>query len=109
MEQTFKMLIYIHAGFCGIALIAGLISIITEKGKTVHKKAGLIFFYSMLISGIIAMLVVVSPKYESPFLFAIGIFSLYFVLTGYRALRFKRKNPELKIDKWISRIMIITG
>jgi hypothetical protein len=63
----------------------------------------------MILSGIIAMLVAVLPNHKSPFLFAVGIFSLYFVLTGNRALNFKRKNPDLKIDKLISIIMIITG
>ncbi len=55
------------------------------------------------------MVVAVLPKHESPFLFAVGIFSLYFVLTGNRALNFKRKNLNLKIDQLISIIMIITG
>ncbi len=109
MEKTIQILIYIHAAFGGIALLAGLISMIAKKGKNIHRKSGLIFFYSMMLSGIIAMIVAVLPNHESPFLFAVGIFSLYFVLTGNRALNFKRKNPNLKIDKLISIIMIITG
>ncbi len=109
MEKTIQILIYIHAAFGGIALLTGLISIIAKKGKPIHKKFGLIFFYSMMLSGIIAMIVAVLPKHESPFLFAVGIFSMYFVLTGKRALNFKRKDPDLKIDKWISIIMILTG
>ena len=80
-------------------MLAGLVSIIAQKGKNIHRKSGLIFFYSMMLSGIIAIIVAVFPNHESPFLFAVGIFSLYFVLTGNRALNFKRKNPDLKIDK----------
>ncbi|AFU68323.1 hypothetical protein P700755_001404 [Psychroflexus torquis ATCC 700755] len=109
MENTIQVLIYIHATFGGVALLAGLVSTIAKKGKTIHRKFGLIFFYSMMLSGIIAMIVAVLPNHESPFLFAVGIFSLYFVLTGNRALKFKRRNPDLKIDKWISISMIITG
>ncbi|PKG41416.1 DUF2306 domain-containing protein [Psychroflexus sp. MES1-P1E] len=109
MENTIQVLIYIHATFGGVALLAGLVSIIAKKGKTIHRKFGLLFFYSMMLSGIIAMIVAVLPNHESPFLFAVGIFSLYFVLTGNRALKFKRKSPDLKIDKWISISMIITG
>ena len=109
MEKTIQILIYIHAAFGGIALLAGLVSIIAKKGKNIHRKSGLVFFYSMMLSGIIAMIVAVLPNHESPFLFAVGIFSLYFVLTGNRALNFKRKNPDLKIDKLISIIMIATG
>jgi uncharacterized membrane protein len=109
MEKMIQILIYIHATFGGIALLAGLVSIIAKKGKMIHRKFGLIFFYAMMFSGSIAMIVAVLPNHESPFLFAVGIFSLYFVLTGNRALNFKRKNPDLKIDKLISIIMIITG
>ena len=109
MEKTIQILIYIHAAFGGIALLAGLVSIIAKKGKNIHRKSGLIFFYSMMLYGIIAMIVAVLPNHESPFLFAVGIFSLYFVLTGNRALNFKRKKTDLKIDKLISIIMIATG
>ena len=109
MEKTIQILIYIHAAFGGIALLAGLVSIIAKKVKNIHRKSGLIFFYSMMLSGIIAMIVAVLPNHESPFLFAVGIFSLYFVLTGNRALNFKRKKTDLKIDKLISIIMITTG
>ena len=109
MEKMIQILIYVHAAFGGFALLAGLVSIIAKKGKHIHRKSGLIFFYSMMLSGIIAMIVAVLPNHESPFLFAVGIFSLYFVLTGNRALNFKRKKTDLKIDKLISIIMITTG
>ncbi len=109
LEQTIKILIYIHAVFGGIALLSGLVSIITRKGLAVHKKAGLIFFYSLLLSSVIAMIVSFLPNHESPFLFAVAIFSLYFLLAGKRALNFKYKNTNLLLDKWISRIMIIVG
>ena len=109
MEQTIQVLIYIHAASGGIALLTGFIAILAKKGKTLHKNSGLVFYYSMMFSGIIAMLVAVLPNHENPFLFAVGIFSLYFVLTGKRALNFKTKNPDLRIDKWISRVMIATG
>ena len=98
-----------HAALGGIALITGFISMVAKKGKTIHKKSGLLFFYSMMLSGIIALVVAVLPKHESPFLFAVGVFSLYFVLTGKRALHFKLEKPDLRADKWISKIMILTG
>ena len=109
MEQTIKVLILIHAGFGGIALLAGLVSMFAKKGLKIHKKSGLIFYYTMLTSAMTALLISVLPNHESPFLFAIGILSLYFILSGKRALRFKFKNPKLKTDKWISSIMLLTG
>ena len=90
MEKLIQIMIYIHAGFGSLALFAGTITIIATKGSVRHKKFGLLFFNSMVISGLIAMIVAVLLNHENPFLFAIGIFSLYFVLTGFRALRFKQ-------------------
>lgn len=109
MAPSIKVLIYIHAVFGGIALIAGLVSMIAKKGQVLHKKFGLLFYYAILISASSAIVVALLPNHKSPFLFAVGIFSLYFILTGKRALRFKFKNVNLKTDKLISRIMIITG
>jgi uncharacterized membrane protein len=108
-EKIIQIVILIHAAFGGLALLFGLAAIIAKKGNLIHKKSGLLFFYSMLISAIIAMFIAVLPKHENPFLFAIGIFSSYLILTGFRALRFKNAVNDLKTDKIISVAMFITG
>ncbi|WP_196887971.1 DUF2306 domain-containing protein [Aureivirga sp. CE67] len=109
MEKTIQILIFIHAFLGGIALVSGLVSILAKKGNKLHQKSGLIFYYSMMFCGISAMLISVLPNHENTFLFAIGIFSLYFVVSGKRALNFKQKNFSLKIDKWISTTMLVTA
>jgi uncharacterized membrane protein len=108
-NETIQILIYIHALFGGIALLSGFISLVAKKGKTTHKKLGKLFYYSMLLSALSAMFISTLPKHTSPFLFSIGIFSSYFIITGYRALRFKNEIQNLKTDKIISWIMIFTG
>ncbi|MDL2145383.1 DUF2306 domain-containing protein [Flavobacterium tructae] len=108
-EQLIQILIYFHALFGGIALLSGFISLLSQKGKNTHKKLGKLFYYTMLLSAISAMIISILPKHQSPFLFSIGIFSSYFVLTGYRALRFKKSDVNLKNDKIISGIMLATG
>ena len=109
MESAINILIITHATFGGIALLTGLISIIAYKGKNLHKKSGKFFVYTMITSGLIAMFIAVLPNHECPFLFAIGIFSTYLALTGYRALRFKRKSINLKLDIVLAWIMAVTG
>lgn len=108
-EQIIQLLIYSHALFGGIALLSGLISLIVKKGKNTHKKSGKLFYYCMLLSALTALIIASLPQHKSPFLFAVGIFSSYFIITGYRALRFKNKNINLKTDKLISWIMIVTA
>lgn len=108
-EQLIQIFIYFHALFGGIALLSGFLSLASKKGKSIHKKSGKLFYYTMLLSALTALIISSLPKHESSFLFSIGLFSSYFTITGYRALQFKNKNINLKTDKIISGIMIITG
>ncbi len=111
LQDSISLLIIAHAAFGGIALLAGFISIVTRKGKQCHKASGKTFFYSMFISAVTALVIAVMPKHENPFLFVVGVFSLYLILTGKRALRFKRlkKSDSLFWDKCISIGMLLTG
>jgi len=108
--KTYKMtdfaqaLIYVHAGFGGLALFTGAVSLIAVKGSKAHRKFGLVFYYSMLTSACLALLISVLPNHESAFLFAIGLFSTYFILMGYRARHFKRQSYDTKTE----RLMAIT-
>ncbi|MFK8045850.1 MAG: DUF2306 domain-containing protein [Crocinitomicaceae bacterium] len=109
LESFIKILIVLHATFGGIALLTGLISMIAYKGKNLHKKSGKLFVFTMITSGTTALLIAVLPNHENPFLFAIGIFSTYLAFTGYRALRFKKKLVNIRIDTIIAWIMALTG
>lgn len=109
MESTIQVLIISHAVLGGIALLSGAIALAVKKGSVPHKKAGKVFYYSMLASALFAFIVSCMPGHESPFLFAIGLFSVYFLLSGYRSLRFKKRGINLKWDRIISIGVLITG
>lgn len=109
LEKIAQWLIYTHAGFGGIALLAGAVALIAKKGSKLHKKSGIVFFYSMLLSAFLSFIISIMPKHESPFLFSIGVFSIYFILSGYRSLKFKRREFDLKADKLIAYVIILTG
>lgn len=109
IETISQILIYSHAGLGGIALVAGLIALSVTKGGAVHKKAGKVFFYTMLSSALLAILVACLPGHQNPFLFAIGVFSSYFLVGGFRSVQFKRKDLGLGFDKTISWAMVIVG
>lgn len=96
--EVAAILIYIHAGFGGLALIFGSLAIVFKKGSKKHRATGKYFFYSMIISAVIALLIACFPGHYSPFLFSIGLFSLYFLIFEYGALRFKKKIDRLTID-----------
>lgn len=110
IERIAEILIYfIHAPLGGIALLAGGISLIAKKGNNVHKKSGRVFFFSMLFSAISAFIISVLPNHESPFLFSIGLFSIYFLISGLRSLKFKQKEFQLKTEKIIAYLITLTG
>lgn len=52
LEKIIQILILIHLGFGGIALVSGLFALIVIKGSKIHKKSGIVFFYTMLASAI---------------------------------------------------------
>lgn len=102
MELVIKIGIYIHAFFGGIALLAGFGSMIFQKGSTKHKQSGKLFSISMIISSLISLPIAWMPNHENIFLFLIGIFTIYLVLSGNRILLFKTKKAASFTDKLIS-------
>jgi len=94
MENTIKIFIYIHAFFGELGLITGIGSIVVRKGNLNHRRLGKWFTWSMIISSVISLVVARMPNHINNFLFLIGIFTIYIVLAGNRALTFKstKKN-----------------
>jgi hypothetical protein len=102
-------MIYVHAALGGVALLAGIGALITKKGSKKHIKSGRVFYYGMLGSVILAIIVSLLPDHQNPFLFGIGIFSGYLIISGFRAIRYKNSEIKLLQDKILSYIMIAAG
>ncbi len=107
MEDTIKIMIYIHAFFGGMGLITGIGSILVKKGSVMHKKMGKLFSIGMITSSLISMPISWMPNHENLFLFLIGLFTIYLVLAGNRSLTFKTKEKADWIDKMISGSMLL--
>lgn len=104
-----QYVVYAHAALGGIALLTGLIALLVKKGSKNHILSGKIFFWSMLTSGLVALVVSCLPDHENPFLFAVGVFSVYLICSGYRAIQYKNPTVNLTFDKILAGSMIITG
>lgn len=108
MELAIKIAIYIHAFFGAIGLLSGSLSFIAKKGSKLHKKAGKWFTIGMLVSAGLSVPIASMPGHENPFLVLIGLFTIYMVIVGNRALRYKnRKLTTTKTDWVISTTMLI--
>ena len=99
MENFIKTLIYIHAFFGGIGLIAGTVIMFAKKGNQLHVKAGKIFSVGMLISTILSFIVCAFPNHHNSFLVLIGIFTIYMILLGNRVTKYKKKNYKNSVDQ----------
>ncbi len=94
MKTFFTILLIIHVISGSVALLFGSITIFRKKGDKMHKKTGDFFRIGMLVSGCAGL--IMSVLHPNFFLFIIGVFTLYMVLTGQRALHFmKTKQPVI--------------
>lgn len=106
MEQTIKILIYIHAFFGGIGLLTGIGSIFVKKGGLLHKRMGKLFSIGMITSSLISIPICWMPQHQNIFLFLIGLFTIYLVIAGNRVLTFKTKAKADITDFIISGSML---
>ncbi|WP_424002155.1 hypothetical protein [Maribacter sp. IgM3_T14_3] len=111
MENIIEIFIYIHAFFGGVGLITGIASIIVKKGRLNHKRLGKWFSWSMIISSAISLVIARMPNHINTFLFLIGIFTIYMVLAGNRALTFKsvKKTKANLTDQLVSGTMAFSA
>jgi len=111
MESTIKIFIYIHAFFGGLGLITGLGSVLVKKGSKPHKQMGKLFSIGMLTSCLISIPVSCMPNHENIFLFLIGLFTIYLVVSGNQILTFKSKKKKhaVLIDNIISGSMLLVS
>jgi uncharacterized membrane protein len=89
MTQTILFL-HILAGVT--ALAAAGVAIGSAKGGRLHRRAGNAYALAMLVTGLGALLLAV--MHPNPFLFAVGVFSLYLVFTGWRAAMVRDGRPR---------------
>lgn len=111
MESFIKILIYVHAFFGSLGLISGVLSVLVRKGGNRHKLWGKLFSGSMIISSIVSLGIACMPNHTNVFLLLIGVFTIYMVLAGNRALTLKAsvKNKADWKDKVLSVTMCISA
>ena len=96
--NLFQILLIIHIIGGSLSLLTGIYQLVARKGTRKHKRIGRIFYYSMLVAAIVALpMSYIHPNY---FLFLIGFFTIYMLLTGTRLLRI-RAPKDVKLIDWL--------
>jgi uncharacterized membrane protein len=102
-----SILLYIHIILGIIGLIAGILIILLKKGDKRHQQIGKIFSYALGISMLGSF--PISIYKENTFLFCIGIWTLYMIITGNRSLKITNTKMVSKIDWLITILMLLFG
>ena len=104
-----KILLYFHAALGGISLLAGFMAALVNKFGVYHKPAGKIFYFSLLYSSIIAIILTCLPGHHNQFFLCIAIFSLYQIITGRRAIQYKRNQKYQRFDQGLAYVLFLTA
>jgi uncharacterized membrane protein len=75
------------------ALLTGTINIVRKKGGRLHSQVGMMFFWSMILTSVFA--IILATLRPNPFLLLIGIFSLYLTVSGQRMVRYQEYQSKL--------------
>ena len=97
MSYIYTLILSIHIVAGSISLFFGTINMLIKKGGEIHRKAGRVFVVSMMLTGISAL--IMSQLKPNPFLFIIGVFTIYLVGTADRCSK-PLKDKPLLID-WV--------
>ncbi|MBK9591263.1 MAG: hypothetical protein IPO32_07100 [Crocinitomicaceae bacterium] len=106
----FSAFLIVHIIGGGAGLISGTLNLILKKGGKIHKIIGQFFFFGMLVAGLSAL--ILSFIKSNHFLFIVGVFTLYMVITGKRYIYLKllgvNQKPAL-FDWMISLAMVFAA
>ena len=105
--MLFNILLIVHIAGGGLSFLLGGIILGMKKGDSVHQLVGSVYFYAMLTAALVSLpMACIHPNY---FLFIIGVFTSYMLLTGKRYLK-KKSIAEVKWMDWaLTIVMAIFG
>lgn len=93
MQAVYHPLLFLHIIAGTIALVSGGISFSVRKGKGWHTRSGSFFYFAMLAVGATALIMCLLKF--NPFLFIVGLFSLYMTITGFRSSKLRNQKPGI--------------
>jgi len=101
-----QMILFLHILAGVAALAAAGIAVGSAKGGRLHRRTGNIYTLAMFFVGVSAL--VLAVVHPNPFLFAVGVFSLYLVFTGWRAAMVREGRPR-GLDHAGGAVMTLAG
>lgn len=93
MDTLHTILLILHITSGTLALIGGGIILFLRKGDRLHRRIGRAYVWAMFAVAASALsLALIRPN---AFLFWVGIFTLYQIASGLRAVRHRNRSPQV--------------
>jgi uncharacterized membrane protein len=80
------MLLPVHIAAAALALVLGAVALLVKKGGWLHRRAGIVFVYAMVVMGLSASILAFRKSPADPNVFG-GLMTLYFVGTALTTVR----------------------
>jgi hypothetical protein len=90
----------IHIAGGMLALVFGYVALFAAKGRTVHRKSGVLFVFAMVAMSLAGALV--AAVHNTPSSVVAGLLTFYFVTTGMLTVR-----PRGQQSDWIDRVGVV--
>ena len=103
MGTVFDVMLWVHIMAGTLALVGGLVAIMTRKGARLHRRSGIVYVLCMIVVGVTAL--VMSIIRPNPFLFAVAIFSAAMALSGWLPAR----GDNLQLSKMVGIASIVAA
>jgi len=104
IEMFLRYMLWLHIAGGTMALIAGLVAMLTHKGGKLHRTFGKIYFWSM--TTVFVSAVILAIGHQRTFLFMVAFFSYFFTVRGYRILFLKGLGTTTKAT-WIDWTIVV--
>lgn len=107
IESLFNVLLGLHILGGTVGLICGTLIFSLQKGSKTHRILGKLFIPGMLLAGFTSLFMAII--HPNTFLFMVGIFTIYLVGTGARAISSKSAIASQPLDRLLQLGMVISG
>ncbi|PSQ19265.1 hypothetical protein BRD00_03245 [Halobacteriales archaeon QS_8_69_26] len=98
----------VHVAAGVVAVLAGVVALVTTKGGHRHRRAGRVFVGSMaVVVGTVPPLLAFDPTPFRAFLTLVAVFSGYLAFSGYRALSRRRPDRGAAAVDWAAAVGVV--
>jgi uncharacterized membrane protein len=93
--SAFHALLMVHIGTGTIALISGPVPMLSRKGSRLHRRAGIVYAWSMTVAAFSAFALALG----SARFIGLAALTLFLIFVGARAIGFRRNHKPSSADK----------